>query len=502
VSAPAPLLDRLSAALAAAPPLLRRLGAVPDVWLVGGWLRDACWGAASDDIDIVAPAPLDGLLAELSRLTGAAPFRLNSRFDSYRLVTPEVTLDVMPLHPDGVEADIARRDYTVNTLMLPLAALAVPASGGFPGRLEDGATLRSHPQAWDDLAARTLRMTSAASLADDPLRVLRGYRFIAQWAMRATDDTHAAWRALSGRVLDPAGERVHEELLRWFAGPPVPALRLAAEDGVLWWLFPELQATVGCDQLGYHHLDVWEHTLLALEQLERIRGGLPPELEEFEARLAAAWDSPVGGLASAGQLTRLALLLHDVAKPPTREVRPDGRPSFHGHQEVGPRLMQPVLERLRFSKDEVEYVTLLMREHMRLGYYSEPARMSPKLVYRFIRHLGAATPPMVLHTLADCAATGGALAKGSWERHVRAARLVLQHFYAADAVAAPPLLLDGQAIMQLTGLPPGRLVGQLKAALLEATAAGEVQTAAAAEQFILAELPRLRAAPPPPDDAA
>jgi tRNA nucleotidyltransferase/poly(A) polymerase len=495
--APPAMLERLRAALSALPVFLRQAAVFPDTWLVGGWLRDACWGRVTDDIDLVAPAPLDGLLALLHRASGTAPFRLNSRFDSYRLVLPGATLDLMPLHPHGPAADMARRDYTVNTLLLPLSMLAEPQPSA--PLLEQA--VQCHPLAWDDLASRTLRMTSRDSLAGDPLRILRGYRFLAQWAQTVTPETRAAWQALAAQVRDPAGERVHEELLRWFSAAPVPALRLAAEDGVLWEVFPELAATVGCDQLGYHHLDVWQHTLLALEKLDEIRVNLPPELAPFAGLFAEAWNRPVGGGATAGALTRLALLLHDVAKPPTREVRPDGRASFHGHQEVGARLMQPVLEALKFSNDELGLVLLLIRQHMRLGYYSEPARMSPKLVYRYIRHLGPATPLMVLHTLADCAATGGPLAAGSWERHVHAAKQVLEHFTAADSVAAPPLLLDGQAIMELTGLGPGQLIGRLKAALLEATASGEVQTVAEARSFLLEALPRLADASPDDDDA-
>jgi hypothetical protein len=151
-------------------------------------------------------------------------------------------------------------------------------------------------------------------------------------------------------------------------------------------------------------------------------------------------------------------------------------------------MILPMLDALRFSKDEQDYVALLIRQHMRLGYYSEPQRLSPKLAYRYIRQLGTATPLMILHTLADCAATGGPLSEGSWPRHVEAAQLVLGHYYAQDSVARPPQLLDGGAIMRLTGLPPGKLIGDLKEALLEATAAGEVTNLEEAEQLVHALL--------------
>jgi tRNA nucleotidyltransferase (CCA-adding enzyme) len=460
--------------------LLRALSGLPSVYVAGGWLRDCYWGQESQDIDLAVAEPLQPVLEALRRLTGCEPFKLNERFQSWRVVADGLTVDVSPLHADGVLADIARRDYTVNTLMWPV-------SMNLPPKLDGGHGVLADPRTWDDLTQRVLRVTSAQSLEEDPLRILRGYRLAAEWGLSIDPETRAAWLELRGELQRSAPERIHEELLRWFAVPPVMTLRMAAEDGVLWELFPPLRDTVGCDQLGYHHLDVWEHTLLALEKLEEIRLDPPAELgESVAAELRAAWDAPVGNRAAAGTLMRLALLLHDTAKPATRAVKPDGVPSFHGHQEVAVQEVQPLLEGLRFSSDEVAFVVLLIREHMRLGYYSDPDKLSAKLAYRFIRHLGAAVPMAVLHNLADCAATGGPLAAGSWERHVTAAKFILGHYYSRSAVAQPPVLLDGNAIMELTGLPAGPRIGQLKEALLEATAAGEVTTEAEARAFVLA----------------
>jgi poly(A) polymerase len=472
-------LDSLLAALRQPPPVLAALSAQPGAYLVGGFLRDAYWGQASRDLDLAASPPLESLLEAVTRACGSAPFRLNARFQSYRAECGEYAIDITPLHADSIEADLLQRDYTINALAVPLSALGEGVSAR---------QVLAHPQALADLDARRLRMVARANLADDPLRILRGYRLLAETELAVDAETRQAWRELAPAVLEPAPERIHEELLRILSAPGgcEPVLRLMAEDGALFTLLPPLAATQGCGQNEFHHLDVWEHTLLCLLELERLRREPPPELTPWQDGLAEAWARPVSGPASAGALTRLALLLHDAGKPSAREVQPDGRVSFYQHQDIGAELLVPLLAQLKFAAAESELVLLLIREHLRLGFYSEHDPLPPRLIYRFVRKLGRATPLAVLHALADCAATQGSLSADSWPRHVAAATTLLEHYFAADAIAKPPLLLDGHAIMRLLGLKPGRLVGRLRNALLEATAAGEVRDVAEAETFLRA----------------
>jgi putative nucleotidyltransferase with HDIG domain len=471
-------LEELVGRLRAPPELLCRVSDVPGLMLVGGVLRDWFWGEDTCDVDLAASAPMNEVLSLLEERLQAKPFGLGQRFSTYRLNVGKYCIDVSPLHEEGLAADLARRDYTVNALAVSAGVL-----GGEAGQ-ED---IAFHGQALADLESRTLRMMGRINLADDPVRILRGYRLAGSMHLSVEAATRQAWCELASSVITSAPERLHEELLRWFGtdADVAESVGWCAEDGVLWELFPPLALTKGCGQNEFHHVDVWQHTLEGLEALERLRTGLPPELGPWRDELGQAWEDEVSGLAEAGALTRLALLLHDIGKPETREVREDGHVTFYGHQEVGAKLVGPLLERLKFSTDEIEYVVGQVLEHLRLGFYSDHDPIPPRLIYRFIRRLGDATPLMVLHALADCAATRGPLSEGGWPRHLHAATQILTHYYARDAVAVPPTLLDGNAIMQLLNLEPGPLVGKLKNALLEATAAGEVQTVDEAKRFIM-----------------
>lgn len=459
------------------PPLLAKLRDVPGLHLVGGFLREAWYGRASRDIDLAVEGDLAPVLRALEAATGSKAFELGQRFSSYRITDGGFSVDVSPMHPGGLRADLARRDYTVNTLAVALSRIRPGVSA------ED---VQCHAAAFDDLDAGVLRMVSREGLRDDPARILRGYRLAATCGFTPDGLTRQAWRELASTLVEAAPERLHEELLRWFSSPTdlAPTLKWCADDAVLWELFPDLRATIGCAQNDFHHLDVWEHTLEALSALDAVVAEPPPALAPWHAELSQAWSSPISGMATAGTLTRLAMLLHDIAKPPTRHVQADGHVTFYGHQEMGAGMVAQGLQALKFSTDETDFIILLILEHLRLGFYCEYDPLPPRLIYRFLTRLGQAAPLMLLHNLADCAATRGERSSGSLEQHTRAAREILSHYYRADTVAAPPVLLDGHAIMELLGLPPGKLVGRLKDALLEATASGEVLDVEQAREYV------------------
>ena len=470
-------LTELIHALRNPPEQLTGVCAGREVYLVGGYLRDRWLGRPSFDIDLAVGGDFHDALAELATRFGGEFFELSERYGSWRLVSGDWIVDASPLHSDGIIADLARRDYTVNTLACRLDRL---------GSFADDSAVLSSPGASADIDQRILRAVSMDNLADDPLRIMRGYRLAATLGLTPDADTRGAWKQLSGRVTESAGERIREELLRWFSADAdiAESLAWAAEDEVLFTLLPELSDSRGCTQNEYHHLDVWSHTLEAIAALWDLCTTLPPELQSFSDALRADLASSFSPFASCFGLTRFALLLHDVAKPATRAVREDGHVTFYNHQDVGALMLEPRLKDLRFSSDEIDFIALMIRQHLRLGFYSAHNPLAPKLVYRYIRELGPATPLMILHSIADCLATRGRLNDDSLAAHLRAGRQILAHYYAGDAVARPPVLLDGDAIMTLLEIGPGKDVGALKDALLEATAEGEVTSVDEAEQFL------------------
>jgi len=461
------------------PNTLAKLSHIPGLYIVGGYLRDAWYGLGSTDYDFATSQPFQETADAVASALNAKPFLLGQRHGTIRLAYNDGWLDISVLEGGSTKRDIERRDYTVNTLAVEVSRL---------GQGIAASDVHAHSSAFDDLENRTLRMVAKDNIQSDPVRILRGYRHCAKLGLQPDEQTRSAWKELAGRLNDSAPERLREELLSWFSdrNPLTQILTWCADDSVLWELFPALSNTVGCEQNAYHHADVWSHTMEAIAALDELAHSLPEQLSQFQYMFENELSRPISGMANGLGLLRLALLLHDIGKPDARDVQPDGRITFYKHQQIGEEIIAPELERLKFSNNESAFITLIVREHLRLGYYSSDKSITSKLAYRFIRAMGESVPLAILHSLADCMATKGPLSDGGFELHANTAAGILKHFFAQDSVASPPVLLSGREIMAKLEIAPGPRVGKVKHAMLEATAVGEIETKEQALEFVVA----------------
>jgi poly(A) polymerase len=229
-------------------------------------------------------------------------------------------------------------------------------------------------------------------------------------------------------------------------------VRVLHEGGLLAQVVPELEAMVGVEQSGYHCFDVFDHTLHAVQ-------AAPPDL-----------------------VTRLAVLLHDVGKPPTHAVAEDGRHTFHEHPRVGAEMAERILGELRFSGDEIRDVSTLVLLHLRPIQYQHDTH-GDAAVRRLIRAAGPLRPKLLDVARADTRASSY---PGTAEIDELAERMERLDRDGGFSRMVPPL--DGQAIMRLGGRGPGRWVGRVQEALREAMLEGEIPPgdAAAAETWLRA----------------
>ncbi len=214
------------------------------------------------------------------------------------------------------------RDFTVNALAIPLADLYHPA----PPRLIDP---------WGglaDLRAGRLQLLRPENFQVDPLRLLRAFRFAATHGFTLAPELEAAIRTYGPLIQGVAGERLHQELFRLLAVPQAaPTLTAMERLGFLFQLFPELADLPGVPQNGYHHLDVWQHSLLTVNCLEEI---LPQPQRYFQA--SAEFVAAYAAQPNKAVLLKLAALFHDAGKPKTAAYREDrGRYTFYHHDRLG-----------------------------------------------------------------------------------------------------------------------------------------------------------------------
>ena len=426
-------------------------------WLVGGAVRDRLLGRATEDVDIALDGDPRPFARRIAKATGGASFRLSGEFGAWRVVGPEHAwhADLVTLRDGDIEADLAQRDFTINAMAEPL--------GG--GELLDPHGGR------EDLARRLVRMVSARALADDPLRSLRAVRIAVELGLEIDPETGRAAAEHARGIERVAPERVFGELKRVVAADAARhGLDLMTAYGLTDVVLPELAALRGVEQSEFHHLDVHDHTLEVLDAVALLQRD--PAAAGLDADVAALLAEPFSDEIARGTAMRFAALLHDAAKPLTRDVRPDGRVTFIGHDVEGARLARDVLGRLRSSVRLRDYVAALVAHHLDLGFLVHSRPLDRRVVYRYLSATAPFSADVTIFTVADRLATRGRNADAAIAAHVELARTML----GADAIA-PPILRGDELIAEL-GIRPGPLLGRVLAQLAEDQYAGEIKTRA------------------------
>jgi poly(A) polymerase len=442
-------------------------------WLVGGAVRDRLLARQTADVDVVVdgePAPAARAIA---RAAGrAACFALSEEFGSWRVVARDGAwqVDVEPLRGDGIEQDLALRDFTLN-------AIAEPIAGGPPIDPLGGI---------EDLRAGRLRMAAPGAFAADPLRVLRLARLAVELDLRADGETVRAARAHADELNGVSAERVFVELRRIIAARRARrGLEMLSELGASAVVLPELEALRDVQQSRFHHLDVLGHTLEVLDRTIEMTSGAGPWSEELEqgvgeqrVAVQALLAEPLADEMTRGEALRWGALLHDAAKPLTRAVRPqDGRVTFIGHDVRGAELARTVLERLRASERLRAHVAALVRDHLRLGFLvHQPQPLARRTVFAYLRASAPVEVDVTLLSIADRLATRGDRADEAVQAHLALARGMLADALRWRADGPPAPLLRGDELARALGIATGPRVGELLEELAAAQYAGELDS--------------------------
>jgi poly(A) polymerase len=435
---------------------------IPEAWLVGGTVRDRVLGRETADFDVATSGSAADVAQALGRAAGGFAFELSEAFGAWRVVAHDRTwqVDLLPLNGATIEEDLGRRDLTINAIAAPLGSVGyVDPFGGL-----------------EDLSARRLRAVSPVAFERDPLRTLRLARLACELGFVADPATQALARAAAPGLAGVASERVFAELRRVVCAPAALAgLELMDAVGATDVVLPELSALRGVEQSRFHHLDVFDHTrsvlaeVIALERdPERLAGEQAPRLARFLSE-------PLANELSRGQALRFGALLHDIAKPQTRAVTPQGRITFMGHDASGARLAAEILGRLRTSERLREHVAALTRHHLRLGFLVHEMPLTRRAVYDYLHLTSPVAVDVTVLSVADRLATRGDNAERAIAAHLELARQMLAEGLAwiADPPRPP---VRGDELAQALGIPPGPMVGDLLAELEAASFSGEVAT--------------------------
>ncbi|NBE82322.1 CCA tRNA nucleotidyltransferase [Micromonospora rubida] len=406
-----------------------------ELHLVGGSVRDALLGRLGDDLDFCTDAHPDQTLriikgwAESVWETGREFGTIGCQRDGLRLeittfraeAYDQVSRNPVVEYGTNLADDLKRRDFTINAMAvsLPGHRFADPHGG------------------LDDLAAKVIRTpgTPAESFGDDPLRMLRAARFAAQLRFTVHPDVRAAMARMAADLDRITAERIRDEFTKLLCGAdPITGLRLLVDTGLADRFLPELTGLKLEIDEHAQHKDVYEHTLTVVSN-------------------AVSYETD-----GCDFVLRMAALMHDVGKPATKAVGSDSRVSFHHHEVVGARLTKARMKAMKYPKDVTTQVVKLVGLHLRFYGYGR-GEWTDSAVRRYVTDAEELLPRLHKLTRSDCTTRNrrkaAALAADYDALEERIARIEAEE----DLARVRPDL-DGNAIMELLGVPPGPVVGR------------------------------------------
>jgi poly(A) polymerase len=432
--------ERLQPLVEETRPLAERFAAAGfRLYLVGGIVRDAILDRLGDrnDLDFTTDATPDDIERLLDGWADAVWLQ-GKRFGTIGAKKGDRTYEVTTHRaeayaPDSrkpdvqfsqsIEADLSRRDFTVNAMALRLGAATdlelVDPHGGLA-----------------DLAAGRLRtpLSPDESFTDDPLRMLRAARFLSGYGLTPDDDLVDAVKRLHGRLEIVSAERIRDELDKLLVvEKPGDGLWFLTNTGLADEFLPELPA-LGLEQDPIHrHKDVLAHTIAVVEKT------------------------------SPDRILRLAALFHDVGKPKTRSIGPNGV-SFHHHEVVGARITRDRMRALRYSAEDVEAVTKLVELHLRFHTYK--MGWTDSAVRRYVRDAGPLLDELNELTRCDCT-TRNKRRADELARRMDSLEVRIRELREQEELDAIRPDLDGTDVMRLLDVKPGPVIGKALAFLLE-----------------------------------
>jgi poly(A) polymerase len=346
-----------------------------------------------------------------------------------------------------------------------------------------------------DIENRLIRTTGLSVLQEDPIRLLRGIRIGTELGFAIEPQTLTYMKQLHDLIRNVAGERIREELLKIFQlTGTYENLVLMNDIGLLTAIFPEMEAAKNVDQAKEHTWDVFYHSLRSIEATDFVLKRDTWKFADNNVLDGMPWDKAIedyfeekfGPLSTHRALTKLAALLHDVAKPQTKIINEVGRIRFYGHPQEGAPIAAAALERLRFSNREIKFMETIVRYHLRPVQMNEDgAPPTPRAIYRYFRDLGEAAIATLYFSLADhLAARGPNLDMENWEWHLGIARLLVAEYEKTPPPTTIAPLLDGHDLQRELGIAPGHRMGELLEELREAQAAGEITTCTEALDYV------------------
>ena len=462
---------------------LEILSSSREAYVAGGPVRDWLLGRKVVDLDLVVPDGAVALARRFAQSTTEHFVMLDEKEGVARVVCKDFILDFSQYRDmaNNIEKDLCQRDFTINAMAVPLSS-ALPLLDKVPALSNHQITKSPNHQIIDptgglaDLDNQIIRAISQTNLESDPLRLLRAYRFRSQLDFEIEQRTRDYIRDLSGSMNSVASERISHELrLIMESEKAGRTLHEMVQVRLLHALLPEINPMDGMPQPGYHHLDVLNHSLAAVDAMEDLIA--EPCNKFFLCEPMENWIAENSARISD---LKWAAFFHDIGKPSCKGEK-QGRTTFYRHDHTGSDMVPTIGKRLRWPKREIIFVAKMVGLHMRPFHLLKDIRqggLTKRAMRRLLIETGADYPALFLLAMADSMSGCGPLKP--LELDADLARLWENvHIFYQDwlkPVKMRPRLLTGHDLQRIFELSPGPLIGRSLDALEEARVEGAVST--------------------------
>lgn len=444
------------------------------LFIVGGTVRDILLKRQIYDIDFALQGDAIGFAKNLAKRTDAKAIVLDDDQNSARVIYNhgEFYLDFSSIRGDDIMQDLQARDLTINAMAFDLKQLLE----------SDEVDLIDPCRGLSDLNDKIIRFTSLQAIIADPIRMLRAIRFSATLGFSVPDETQSLIRSSSSLISSSAMERVRDELYKILnLDNSARYIKLTDEVGLLEQIFPEISQMRGLEQNLYHHLDVWGHSILALELFEK--NPIPESMNDHILEIKKyLYEDVVKGRNRLATL-KLAMLFHDIGKPYVKSIDENGRIRFFDHHKKGAEIIPNIGLRLKLAKRELEFISNIVLYHMyplmllmKHRKKSVSAQEKSRDIIKFIRNVNEYCLGVLLTSYADLQATQGPLRTDEDMIILNNLAKEIADTYFAQMKASIPLLITGNDIIKEFGLEPGPIIGKILRHVREAQLDGKVNT--------------------------
>ena len=442
-----------------------------ELYLVGGYIRDILLQKSNYDRDYMVKGQSAIEFAQKAAdLFQSYLVVLDKTHDIARVVMPDKkhTLDFAGCVGKDVYSDLANRDFTLNAIACPVE--------------DKGCKLIDPFNGIKDIKNKIIRTLAEKNIIDDPVRLLRAFRFAAQFDFKIEEKTLEFIKKHHKLINNVAFERVNTELIKFFdSDDSAKNLSLMKDTGLLFEIFPEIVPQKDVPPNLHHHLCLIDHSIEVVRQVEVQVKIFPDWVKEH---IYKDFSTNIRTIS----LLKIAALLHDLGKPATWTIEENGRHRFIKHEEVGAELAVDLLKRLKFSKNASEYIRMLIKNHL---YPSQLIRegldkISEKALMRFFRRITDNTPDLLLLALADrLSAKGPEITEETIEKNIQGTYIILEKYRESkEEVKTLPRLVTGKDVMREWDIPEGPTVGKILRELKEEQISGNINTRKEALEFI------------------